>query len=272
MFQKYDLIKETRMQISQLAKYYDGVLPSTVAFVFNEQGGYESAIKLDQHSPSTEYPIAATTKHWDKTVAFLVEKKEKPDQNIMIYRKGYPVAQRYYGERSGDWQGRFWGAMLQKIRVATLNLLNFNEDVIYRVFREACNLSSCREGAKIIIADPEEISDAFFPDEKKGVGREINAPIFSMSSNDFVETAKGDGSVIIARDGMIQKVGIFLEPKTHVELTVELSTLLKARGPGGRHESAIKECCACRTALIFIVSQNRSISVLHCGSAIEWEL
>lgn len=261
-------------QLSELTRFYDQFEPEERAFVLNQEDDFVRLVKIEkqlqgQVTSDTDPPIAATTRFWN-SVGFLVRRGV---ESILIYRKGALVAEYFLYRRIGQgrWKIRYLAPTLETV---CMTIKHIQRPVIEQVFWEAWRISysnpNRRQGAKIIIADEKKISECF-AFEEKGDRLEVRESIFSLSSRRFSDFAKKDGSILLSPDGIIYKVGYFLKPRNPILLPADWRSLLDREERGSRHRSAAEECCVCREALVFVVSQDRGISILFDGAAIKWD-
>lgn len=92
-------------------------------------------------------------------------------------------------------------------------------------------------------------------------------------NKEFLDFASDDGAVVLKKgeNGKIEKIigiGVMLNPTS--ELSPEYAELIKQTHSGTRHEKGARYACQHLDDYVIIISENKSLSILHGETSIIW--
>jgi hypothetical protein len=234
---------------------YPRVSPSAGMFVFGQQGGPGKVVSLQSRSSSTALEKVRGLTRDRKRAAVLI--LERGQDCVRIVAGGDVVADYYMSDAAGTWTPRIYGPLLQI--VLDSRPAGFHDDTVREVFRLTTDLSYMRIGAMAILTDelPVEVSLVG--------GDEYDQLILENLSRDVeaADLARVDGAMQINSAGAVTRCGAFV--RRHVKLSEEPERLGAA---GSRHRAAEDLSTLAPDALVFVVSENRPLTVLKAGQRI----
>jgi len=249
--------------LSELARHYEKVSPIGGCFVLTGDGALKGVCELRVGAGLYGTSAIEDLTRTYLAVAFLVE---RDGNSARVWRGGHLAAEYYLHERSGTWEVRYYQEALEQI----LNALDgqapsIPERVVREVFTQALELSYVGHGALLVIGEDLERYCEY------GSGFKVDKALSSLEGPSFLELARQDGATIIDTRGNVLRSSTFLRPRHPFTLSSQLRELLKREDKGARHRAGCEVATAHPDALVIVVSENRSICVMHRESRILWD-
>lgn len=186
---------------------------------------------------------------------------------IRIYNSGHRVVDYFMSESTGNWLARFETDIIRAIK-SQIN--DVQEDDVKTLAKIAMQLSFLRYGAIIIITSNIDK----FTESKAPCGL-INEDLeIAEKSKIIYNYAAYDGAVIIQckRNNKLKVCGfgLILNPSSDAQISDDYEILLRQTNSGSRHEKAVRFAHENPDDCILVVSENRSISILHGRDPVYW--
>ncbi|MCP8315305.1 MAG: DNA integrity scanning protein DisA nucleotide-binding domain protein [archaeon] len=234
----------THKNLEKLVTFYDMHNEENYAFVFDKEGELKGIKRLlGPTGECCERLIQVLTKEVD-SLAMVLKKGEK---NIRIYLDGRLDSGAFLSERSGMWEFKDYVSMIERFsgldeiqRGAALNVLSL------------C-LELTRRGYGAIIAIGDNIK-GFDPFPYKSRRNKLN--LIDMET--IVDVAKQDGAMAVSSNGEL----VGFAAKINLPVPRDFKR-------GMRHASGYALSCKNPKALVFVVSQNRVITIYQNSNEIE---
>jgi DNA integrity scanning protein DisA with diadenylate cyclase activity len=201
--------------------------------------------------------------------------------SVRMYRSGGMVADYYHSESKGIWRFR----CIKEVKDACKQICTGGnlekEKNIEKIIEIIFELSFDKTGAMIVICDDEEL-ETKLKDGKRATGNIELSNINTLSNNQIKDYAAMDGAIVLSSDGTIREIGTILpidditndnncRYHTKYEQWCNWKAELSKKQKGARHTTAIKFSLQHEDACVFIVSENRGISIFNNGKAILWD-
>lgn len=189
---------------------------------------------------------------------------------IRIYNKHNKIVDYYVSEVTGDWVARFDSDILDVLN----GLKMFREDDAKILSNIATEISYLGYGAMIIIT-----SDSNKFGNNSAPCKIINEELEESTANKTVfNYASYDGAVIIecGKGGhrndrlKICNFGVLINPTSTIDDDADYSILLNYTNSGSRHEKAVRYAYDHPEDCIIVISENRTISIMHGRSPLYW--
>lgn len=182
---------------------------------------------------------------------------------IRIYYRSSHFLDYALSEASGSWEVKF----TQKIK-NLVNHIGLKENEQNLLVEQIMNLSYMGVGSMIIITD----TSKKFDNSETGLTMNLTF-VEACDALQFKDYASLDGAVIIEKSNgvaTIKKMGVILSPKA--SLSEEYYKLINGTSCGARHEKAARYACekGNEQDYIIVVSENRTVSLLHGRNPIYW--
>jgi DNA integrity scanning protein DisA with diadenylate cyclase activity len=185
---------------------------------------------------------------------------------IRIYNSNKCVADYFVSETQGNWLARFKTDIESTLRDA---IPNINDKDLENLSNAIMQLSYLGIGSMIIVTSDSNnraISNSPFP-----LNREIELQV-AISQGDLYHFAAYDGAIIIHKNEhhrlMVQSFGVIINPSS--KIPKGYSILLRYTNSGSRHEKAVRYACGHTDDCVVVISENRTISILHGKQPIYW--
>lgn len=185
---------------------------------------------------------------------------------IRIYNDGHRIIDYFRSETNGEWMPRF-----EKDIIESLKHLNVKLEDLILLTKIVMQLSYLRLGAMLIVTDE--------TDKLHDYGRKpcelIVEELESAENSKIIYTyAAYDGAVIIENlpdsNLNVKDFGVFISPSKKIPSNSPYVYLLKYTNSGTRHEKAVNYAYENKNDTIIVVSENRSISIIHGDEPLYW--
>jgi DNA integrity scanning protein DisA with diadenylate cyclase activity len=174
---------------------------------------------------------------------------------IRIIAEGVIVADYYLSEATGEWTLRVYRRLVDLAINAAPSVLT--PDDVRAVFMRAVDLSYERIGAMLILGDGTP-KDVFYEHETPLT--DVN--LRSLSPSEFADMAAADGAVRIEPSIGVTAIGAIVRTALAPDAQTD------SRPEGSRHSSAAAFSELAPEHMVFIVSENRALTVMANGSTI----
>jgi hypothetical protein len=234
---------------------YPRVSPSAGMFVYGQHGGAGRIVSLQgRSSGSPMHRSEELTRDRERAAIFILERGQ---DCVRIVAHGDVIADYYISDTAGTWTPRIYEPLLQV--VLSSQPPGFHENTVRDVFRLATDLSYMRIGAMAILTDE-------LPSEVSLVGGDNYSHLILENLSRDVEAAdlaRVDGAIQINSSGAVTRCGAFV--RRNVPLSEQPDRLGAA---GSRHRAGEDLSTLAPDALIFVVSENRPLTVFKGGSKV----
>jgi hypothetical protein len=240
--------------LDEAGALYPRVSPTAGMFVFGAAGGPARVVSLHGHAGTGAEAIKQLTRDRDHAAVLMLERGQ---DCVRVITKGDVAADYYMSDAAGVWTPRIYAPLLKHVLATRPE--SFPEANVAHAFGLAADLSYMRIGAMIILADE-------LPSGVSLVGGEdFEQLILENLSRDIeaADLARIDGAMQINSAGAVVRCGAFVRRK--LSTTVEPEQLGAA---GSRHRAAQDLSAVATDALVFVVSENRPMSVFRSGERI----
>lgn len=183
---------------------------------------------------------------------------------VRIYHRRNHILDYIISESTGDWVIR----IKDDIKNVLKNNLELSDNYLDMLTEIIMQLSYLRIGSMLIITEsPEQFKTRIS-------SHQLNeAPLEDYFENGLIyQYAADDGAVIIQLQNDSLKVcynGAVLNPQNN-GCSKEYNDLIMKSNCGTRHEKAARHACENQDDCIIVISENRSISILHGSQPIYW--
>jgi hypothetical protein len=240
--------------LDEAGALYPRVSPMAGMFVFGSSGGPGQVVSLHRQAGTGTDAIKDLTRDRDEAAVFVLERGQ---DSVRLISGGEVAADYYMSDAAGVWTPRIYGPLLS--HVLKNRHESFPEANVVHAFRLAADLSYMRIGAMIILAD----------DLPPGVslvgGEDFEQLILENLSRDIeaADLARVDGAMQINSGGAVVRCGAFVRRELSTKLEPE-----QLGAAGSRHRAARDLSAVATDALVFVVSENRPMSVFRGGETI----
>jgi hypothetical protein len=232
---------------------YAKINPAAGMFVFDASGRGRGVINLrGRDSADTKEALERLTREHPQSLLLFLDRGQ---DCIRIFAKEHVVADYYLSEESGEWTLRMYQQMIDLSVDAAPPMLK--ADDVHAVFERAVELSYARIGAMLILGDgiPE------------GTVYEHGTPLsninfLSLSPSELADMAAADGAVRIEPSKGVTAIGAIVRTAPTASIQSE------ARPEGSRHSSAAAFSEHAPDHMVFVVSENRALTVMVNGESI----
>lgn len=263
--------------LEYLSLAYKGINPKSAMFVYDKQLNFIDIYFIRTGSTSFLDGIKNIGKYIDESVLFTCAGGTEP---IRIYQRGEMVADYYQSESEGIWRFRCINDIKKACEKVYENE-NFDRKTIEKVLEISLELSFQQTGAMIVICDDNDI-ELKLRDGKRAIGNVVSSNINDSEVNLICDYAAMDGAIVLKSNGVIREIGTILpvEDITNdrnskyfdkYEQWEYWKSELSKKQKGSRHTTAIKFSLQHKNACIFVISENRGISIFYDGQAILWD-
>lgn len=249
------------MELDSIIKYYDAISSRTTCIVVGED---LRCIRVKSFSSYEELKksVQRFTNRYLAIAFHLLE----GTATVQIIEGGSDRGEIYFNERLSEWRFRHYETILSTIHNHVEHIEERN--VVKKVLELATSLSRYGFGALIVLGDEPirwregvnySIQDICLPEE----GIQID------DLTELIYLARKDGATVITTDGKLIYTNVKINNTTDIE-NYELKEYDLRRKiydeRGTRHKTAVLTSMECKKALIFVVSQNKGITIL-CNEA-----
>lgn len=267
-------IEET---LEYLSLAYKGINPKSAMFVYDKCLQFIGVYLIRTEIVNFEQGIKKIGTNIAKSVLFT---SIGGTYSIRMYHHGEMVADYYQSESEGTWRFR----CINEIKTACKKIYEnkkFDKRIIEKTLEISLELSFDKIGAMIVICDDEDL-ESKLKDGKRAIGNIELSNINNLSINQICDYAAMDGSIVLMSDGTIREIGTILpvEDITNdrngkffdkYEQWEHWKGELSKKQKGSRHTTAIKFSLQHKNACVFVISENRGISIFYDGQAILWD-
>jgi hypothetical protein len=232
---------------------YAKINPAAGMFVFDSSGRGQGVINLrESDSASTEGALLRVSEENPQSLLLFLDRGQ---DCIRIIADGVIAADYYLSEASGEWTLRMYRQLIELAVDAAPSKLADGD--VREVFRRAIDLSYKRIGAMLILGDGKPENVAYEHETPLA-----NVNLRSLSSSEFADMAAADGAVRIEPKSGVTAIG------TIVRTALALDAQVDTRPEGSRHSSAAAFSERAPNHMVFIVSENRALTVMANGTII----
>jgi hypothetical protein len=243
--------------LEDAAAAFAKINPVDGMFVFDPTGKGHNVINLPGNEPANTVSgtlggIQRVSREYPQSLLLFLDR----DQDcIRIIADGEIAADYYLSEASGEWTLRTYRKLIDLVIEKAPKKLAADE--VREVFKSAIELSYKRIGAMLILGDgtPQDVSY-----EHETPLSDLN--LRSLRLSEFADIAGADGAVRIEPKKGITAMGAIV--RTSLDPDVQVS----ARPEGSRHSSAAAFSERAPDHMVFVVSENRPLTVMVNGTAI----
>jgi hypothetical protein len=240
--------------LDEAGTLYPRVSPTAGMFVFGDAGGPGRVVSLRGHQGTGAEAIKHLTRDRDRAAVFMLERGQ---DCVRLITKGDVAADYYMSDAAGVWTPRIYAPLLE--HVLENRPESFPEANVIHAFQLAADLSYMRVGAMIVLADE-------LPDDVSLVGGEDFEHLILENLSREIEAAdlaRIDGAMQINSAGAVVRCGAFVRRKHSTILEPE-----QLGAAGSRHRAARDLSSVAMDALVFVVSENRPMSVFLRGNRV----
>lgn len=252
-------------ELENMFDYYDALDPDKCCLIFDENLKILSAKTFENKA----YMIGALNEFTERNPASAVFRVDKGYSTIQIYQEGNACAEIYFSEAWGQWAFRNYSEIQKDILSNADYTTTTTKDIVKKVLELAYSLSARGFGALIIVGEnfnriKYDLSRITLKTKEL---KDINTDMESL-----ISLAKLDGAMLITNDGVIQGVHAKINNDKKMIRLIEREKKKEKDNPserislydvaGSRHKTGILISMECPKSLVFIVSQNKIITVL----------
>lgn len=182
---------------------------------------------------------------------------------IRIFYNGKHIVDYLLSEQSGGWICHY-----SKVLADLFNDIKIVQEDKDDLVNKVLNLAYLRKGAMLILTNQPNASYLKTSQDITLGGTALRR----VSGENFNCYANFDGAMVISIENecaSLSRCGVFLSPKGD-KLTDAYKLEIKNTVSGTRHEKAAMYACEHTEDYIIVISENRSISVLHGPNPIYW--
>lgn len=244
-------------EMEKLLKLYDALDPLRTIFLYDETGKLHGTQRLHDNNREAQQLLHKVTAE----PACLALVLEKGSRSILVYARGRLAGEVYLSERQGDWHVRCYEHAFQH-SIAKVRQDVLPAAVVKRALMLAFRVSYRGHGALLVVGDWEQLhcDGSDFPFTEMMLDDD--------NLDEIAEIAKLDGATFISDDGRVVRTNTMIRP---VEGMIPDSDPLIV-GRGARHKTGFRTSKECPDALVIVVSENRSVLVLHDKSGLRLEV
>lgn len=241
--------------------YHGLVNPLEGAYILNPNGEFQIIASLNYADGTGKLfsgvdTMKFLTKHHENLLCLLLAPETRV---IRIYQKGNVAAELYLSEVGGEWEFRYPDEILEKINSKASDCVPGVSEFIC----EAClELSFRGFGGTIVFGDIQK-EDFEFKTTKPQEFNEDNPLAFGVEL--FVDIVKFEGATFLNKDGRITQLNVLVDVKHDAWEREKHKFKGLFSGKGSRHNTAEKISVLAAQALVVVVSQNRTVSILNGG-------
>lgn len=265
--------------LEYLSLAYKGINPKSAMFVYDKQLNFIDIYFIRTGSTSFIDGIKNIGKYIGESVLFTCVGGTYP---IRIYHRGEMVADYYQSESEGTWHFRCINDIKKACKKIYANE-SFDLKTIEKVLEISLELSFDKIGAMIVICDDNDI-ETKLKDGKRAIGNVVSSNIndVDVDVNLICDYAAMDGAIVLKPNGIIREIGTILpvdditndkncKYSDKYEQWEYWKGELSKKQKGSRHTTAIKFSLQHKNACVFVISENRGISIFYDGQAILWD-
>ena len=258
--------------LEYLSLSYKGINPKTAMFVYDKDLEFLGVYMIRNDTDNFEKGILDIGDNLSTSVLFTLIGNTN---TIRIFAKGKMVADYYHSEAEGLWRFRCIKEIKQKCK-EMIDDKFIAETIFDKILSIALELSFDKKGAMIVICDDETL-DVKLRDGKRAIGELEQG---SLTNNNIRDYATMDGAIVLTTEGVVREIGTILpvdeitSENIHKSKYQEWNTWksqLAKKQKGSRHTTAIKFSLQHPDACIFVVSENRGISIFYKEKALLWD-
>lgn len=249
------------MELDSIIRYYDAISSRTTCIVVGE----DLRCILVRSFPSYEGLRDSVQKFTKRYLAIAFHLLEGTE-TVQIIEGGVDRGEIYFNESISEWRFRHYETILSTIYNHVEHIEK--KDVVEEVLELATSLSRYGFGALIILGD-EPIK------WRKGVDYSIQDICLSEEGigiddlTELIYLARKDGATVITTDGTLIYTNIKINNTTDMKNYKLKEDDFRRKihdERGTRHKTAVMTSMECKKALVFVVSQNKGITIL-CDQA-----
>jgi len=213
----------------------------------------------------TEKSDTIAIRKYPHCLAFFLD---RDNGSILVYLKGKIAYEYYLSETEGRWRIRAYDDLLQMVT----NRRNFNASQklsIEQIFNVIWWLSYKKIGTMLVMTDTINADRMRNEKSSSRAGRKISRPIgFLMDKGLIYDLATLDGAILIDYDGMVHYAGV----QFNYQKSPRSETLCEVvANKGTRHNQAAYIAAEESQTLVFVVSENRGISVFYDSDSVFFD-
>lgn len=232
---------------------YAKINPAAGMFVFDPAGHGQGVVSLrGSDSASTWGPLLRLSREHPQSLLLFLDRGQ---DCIRIIANGAITADYYLSDASGEWVLRTYRPLIERAVEAVPSKLT--GDDVREVFRRSIDLSYRRIGAMLILGDGTPDNVVY---EHETPLADVN--LRSLSFSEFADMAAADGAVRIEPTLGVTAIGAIVRTSLTADGRGEA-------GPkGSRHSSAAAFSERAPNHMVFVVSENRALTVMVSGETI----
>jgi DNA integrity scanning protein DisA with diadenylate cyclase activity len=254
---------------------YKGINPKATMFVYDKGLKYIGVYLIRDESVNFEQGVKHIGANITESVLFTLI---GGTYSIRMYCTGKMVADYYHSEVDGVWRFR----CIKEINALCKQIYDesfIRAELFNKILEIALELSFDKKGAMIVICNDSDL-DTKLKDGKRAIGNFEKSNIYNLTNNNIQDYATMDGAIILTTDGTIREIGTILPVDEIIsdgihndkyEQWCKWKTRLSKKQKGSRHTTAIKFSIQHPDACIFVISENRGISIFYKGHALLWD-
>lgn len=242
---------DTTRYLDDAASNYPRIDPRAGMFVFDSAGRGRAVVHISS-SADDETPAKRMTRLHPKGIVLLLDRGQ---DCIRIYARGELMADYYLSDATGDWTLRSYRSLQKQVIDRAPEAVS-REDV-EEVFDRAVELSYGRIGAMLILGDGVPPRTSLLRATKLQ-----RVTLRTLSNAIFADIARTDGAVHIEHDCRVTAMGAIIRTALGDPGAAD-------NGFGGsRHSSAAAFSHLAPDHVVFVISENRPISVFVGGEPV----
>jgi len=264
-------------ELEYLSLSYKGINPKSAMFVYDNELKFIGLYLFRDDSENFEKGVQTIGRTIPQSILFT---SVGGAYSIRMYRSMKMVADYYHSESKGIWRFR----CIKEVRKACDQILlksSLKPELIDKILEISLDLSYDKNGAMIVVCDDENL-ESKLTDGKRAIGNIGYSNINSLNNNQIRDYATMDGAIVLAVDGTIREIGVILPVdeiiddaacayRDKYEQWCEWKVELAKKQKGSRHTTAVKFSLQHADACVFVVSENRGISIFYDGKAVLWD-
>jgi DisA bacterial checkpoint controller nucleotide-binding len=232
---------------------YAKINPAAGMFVFDSTGRGHGVINLSASDPDDDgAPLLGLSRQHPQSLLIFLDRGQ---DCIRIVADGEIAGDYYLSEASGEWTLRMCRQLVERAVKAAPTALTPGD--VREVFKRAVDLSYKRIGAMLILGDGTPEHTAY---EHETVLTDVN--LRSLSPSEFADMAGADGAVRIEPVQGVTAIGALVRTKFSPDPHLE------GRPEGSRHSSAAAFSEMAPNHMVFVVSENRALTVMVNGESV----
>lgn len=245
--------EDSSQHLEDAGHAYAKINPAAGMFVFDSSGRGHGVINLSAGDPIGDKGALQelSKQHPQSLLLFL----DRGQDCIRIVADGEIAADYYLSEASGEWTLRMCRQLIERAVKAAPTALTPGD--VRVVFKRAVDLSYKRIGAMLILGDGTPRNVYY---EHETALTSVN--LRSLSPSEFADMAGADGAVRIEPVRGVTAIGALVRTKFSPDPGLD------SRPEGSRHSSAAAFSEMAPNHMVFVVSENRALTVMVNGETV----